>query len=109
MRLRFRSSMRKTTISSRSEMLLRFLLLLLLLFIVGNGAGDVDGDGDGDGDGEMKRVVGATCFLYLNFSLDVEAVLLMIVDCFGLSGETGDEALRLRFTLFFFIASLIFC
>lgn len=106
MRLRFRSSMRKTTISSRSEMLLRFLLLLLLLlFIVGNGAGD----GDGDGDGEMKRVVGATCFLYLNFSLDVEAVLLMIVDCFGLSGETGDEALRLRFTLFFFIASLIFC
>lgn len=105
MRLRFRSSMRKTTISSRSEMLLRFLLLLLLLFIVGNGAGD----GDGDGDGEMKRVVGATCFLYLNFSLDVEAVLLMIVDCFGLSGETGDEALRLQFTLFFFIASLIFC
>lgn len=104
MRLRFRSSMRETTISFRSEMLLRFLLLL---FIVGNGAGD--GDGDGDGDGEMKRVVGATCFLYLNFSLDVEAVLLMIVDCFGLSGETGDEALRLRFTLFFFIASLIFC
>lgn len=103
MRLRFRSSMRETTISFRSEMLLRFLLLLLLLFIVGNGAGD------GDGDGEMKRVVGATCFLYLNFSLDVEAVLLMIVDCFGLSGETGDEALRLRFTLFFFIASLIFC
>lgn len=103
MRLRFRSSMRETTISFRSEMLLRFLLLLL--FIVGNGAGD----GDGDGDGEMKRVVGATCFLYLNFSLDVEAVLLMIVDCFGLSGETGDEALRLRFTLFFFIASLIFC
>lgn len=102
MRLRFRSSMRETTISFRSEMLLRFLLLL---FIVGNGAGD----GDGDGDGEMKRVVGATCFLYLNFSLDVEAVLLMIVDCFGLSGETGDEALRLRFTLFFFIASLIFC
>lgn len=107
MRLRFRSSMRETTISFRSEMLLRFLLLLLLLFIVGSGAGD--GDGDGDGDGEMKRVVGATCFLYLNFSLDVEAVLLMIVDCFGLSGETGDEALRLRFTLFFFIASLIFC
>lgn len=106
MRLRFRSSMRETTISFRSEMLLRFLLLLLLLlFIVGNGAGD----GDGDGDGELKRVVGATCFLYLNFSLDVEAVLLMIVDCFGLSGETGDEALRLRFTLFFFIASLIFC
>lgn len=103
MRLRFRSSMRETTISFRSEMLLRFLLLLLLLFIVGNGAGD------GDGDGEMKRVVGATCFLYLNFSFDVEAVLLMIVDCFGLSGETGDEALRLRFTLFFFIASLIFC
>lgn len=103
MRLRFRSSMRETTISFRSEMLLRFLLLFLLLFIVGNGAGD------GDGDGEMKRVVGATCFLYLNFSLDVEAVLLMIVDCFGLSGETGDEALRLRFTLFFFIASLIFC
>lgn len=94
--------MRETTISFRSEMLLRFLLLL---FIVGNGAGD----GDGDGDGEMKRVVGATCFLYLNFSLDVEAVLLMIVDCFGLSGETGDEALRLQFTLFFFIASLIFC